>query len=152
MKPKDHGDDTFPQPPQIDLQKSDKEQAVLRLKYARGQRFERPNAIISEMQGIPKEDLSPRQISMYGAALAEVGKFQDAYTLTKDKSYKQIWDGLNTTPKPCRCKDWESVELIDGVVTPVKFSRMFIKKEIWNPLTGDVAFIHQCNKCGSVTI
>jgi hypothetical protein len=114
-----------------------------------GRRFDTANALLTELNAIPREDWSPRQFSNYVDALVMLGEFDVAYELTKDKKYKQIWDAIEgKTKKECKCRDWESTEMVDGKPAQVKHSRFFVKQEIWNVKTGSMSKIITCNVCG----
>lgn len=116
------------------------------------QEYARPKAIISELSNIPKDDLSPRQKLMYADALAELGRFDEAWEMGGDERYKQIWDAIHNPSKPCKCRDFETVELVNGVPTTVKHSRQYIKRTVYNVRIGGKSKLVACNVCGHSTI
>lgn len=107
--------------------------------------FQRPNAIITEMESIPYKDLSDPQREMYVNALAEVGDFKKAYKLGKRADHKMILDALKTHKKDCECKDWTSMEMVNGKPTEVSHSRFFTMRDIWADGPKKVRI---CNSCG----
>ena len=116
---------------------------------ASGHQFDTANAVLTELNAIPREDWSPRQFNGYVDALVMLGEFDTVYELTSDKQYKAIWDAINgNVAKNCKCRDWESVEMVDGQPTAVKHSRFFVKREVWNVKTGRNAKLISCNVCG----
>lgn len=128
----------------------DAEQAEMAVRFnASGRKFDRAYAIIKEMNEIPREDWGQRQFGYYVDALVELGEYDTAYELTKDKKYKKIWDAINgKVLKECKCRDWESTEMVEGKPTLVKHTRFFVKQEIWNVKTGKTANLVACNVCG----
>lgn len=114
----------------------------------RSRRFARPRAIVAELSAIPKKDLSNRQKGQYVDALAELGRFDEAYKLSKDVRFKNIAEKLRGGKTKCKCKDFETVELIDGQVTPIKHSRFFVKREVWDVENEKFVGLVTCNVCG----
>lgn len=142
-------DDALPIPPkysEADLLAQAETAAKMRSFIERSHKFDRPNAIIRELSGIPKKDLSPRQKTQLAEAYAGVGQFDEAYKLSKDKQYKYIEEKLKGKVLKCNCKDFETVELIDGKVTTIKHSRFFIKRTVFD---GEkFVGLETCNVCG----
>jgi len=142
-------DDALPTPPkysEADLLAQAEAAAKMRAFVERSHKFDRPNAIIRELADLPQKDLTPRQKTQLAEAYAGVGRFNDAYKLSKDKQYKYIEDKLNGKVTKCNCKDFETVELIDGKVTPIKHSRFFVKRTVFD---GEkFVGLQTCNVCG----
>ena len=132
----------------------DAEQAEMAERFpASGRQFNRAKAVLTELNAIPREDWGQRQFNSYVDALVEMGEFDVAYELTRDKKYKQIWDAINGKTKLCKCKDYESVELDkNNQPVTVRHSRLFVRSEMWNVKTGAMANIIMCNVCGRVTL
>jgi hypothetical protein len=115
---------------------------------ASGRKFDRAYAILNELNAFPREDWSRRQYTQYVDALVELGEFETAYELTGDKEYKSIVDAINNPQPMCECRDYESVELVNGKKKTVKHSRLFVKRVVWNVKTGKDANVMTCNVCG----
>ena len=125
----------------------DKMQAKMASRFdASGRKFDRAYAILNEMNAIPREDWSQRQFRYYVDALVMLGEFETANELTGE--YQDILDALNDPQPMCDCRDYESVELVDGKKKQVKHSRLFVKRQIWNVHTGRDVNVMTCNVCG----
>ena len=97
----------------------DKMQAKMASRFdASGRKFDRAYAILNEMNAIPREDWSQRQFRYYVDALVMLGEFETANELTGE--YQDILDALNDPQPVCDCRDYESVELVDGKKKQVK--------------------------------
>ena len=145
-------DDALPTPPKFDLAENDKVQAELALRHQpsrHSQMYGRPMSIIKELVTMPFDDLTPRQKGQLIDAYVEVGEFDKAYNLSGDEKHKQMWDAVTLGTTSCGCNDFETVELVDGQVTTVSHSRLFVKREIYNVKTGSTAKLMACNLCGN---
>lgn len=111
--------------------------------------YGRSMAVVKELEAMPAADLGKRQITQLIDAYEHLGQFDKAYTLSGDDRHKQLWDAVTGDAKECDCKDFSTVELVDGVVTPVQHSRMFVKREIYNVTTGLTSKLVACNLCGN---
>lgn len=115
----------------------------------------RARAIVAELDNIPTADMSKRQRSNYATALAALGRYKEAYDLTQEPSYLEIAeaiDGSTNGSTECACSDFNTVEMRDGVVTEVSYSRIYKKRDIYSIVHGKLMALMACNKCGNLTL
>lgn len=113
--------------------------------------LQRAFAVIDELEKLPREDFSVKQLERYVEALCTAGKYNEAYELTGDDRYKIIWDTVWDS-KDCDCEDLETVELVNGKVTPKVYSRHFKKATIYSLKEEGFVALKCCNKCGHLSI
>lgn len=145
-------DDALPQPPAFDLAVNDAEQAKLAERHRpsrHSQKYGRSMGIVKELNEMPADDLGPRQRNQLIDAYVELGEFDKAYELSGDEKHKKMWDSIVSDPKPCDCRDFETVELRDGQPVTVTHSRLFVQREIYNVKTGSTSKLMACNLCGN---
>lgn len=154
-------DDKLPQAPPLtvtQMSKNDAEQkergtkfqerfnvSPERLKWARAE------ATIKELDAIPREDFSARQSGHYVDALSVLGRYNEAFEMTGDDRFKDIWDAVWES-KPCGCADFETVELEGNKVVKRSYSRRFKKALIYSLKLNSWANLMQCSDCNDICV
>lgn len=108
----------------------------------------RDRAYVAQHEGIPVKDLTSLQVERLGRAYAGVGRYQDAYKLTKDPAYRAIQRAIDT-PKACKCADTVDVQIVEGQPVETTHSRMFVRRRIF---VGEWKDLLMCNICGSLAV
>lgn len=145
-------DDCLPKPPPItktSIAASDEEQAILRANFAISPSnlyLHRAEAIIKESEILPYVYLNETQKANYIGALATLGRFEDAYSLTGEERFLRILKAIANKGQSCQCQDTETAEMKDGRAQKVTLSRFFRRAQIY--VNNSFVDLTECVKCG----
>jgi len=111
--------------------------------------FDRPNAVIKEIQVLLDDNypLDIFQQSHYRIALETVGRFNEAAEYGNREENLAIWSALTQSTSACKCPDFETVVLEGRKTTRVKYSRFFVKRQIFSVIDGTTKDLVLCNQC-----
>ena len=153
-------DDRLPRIPPLtaeQLQANDEAQAKLARNIsiassASHREFANAHAVIKSYEEYGIANLPPPAREKYVEALATVGRYEEAYFISRDKKYQELNNVLCGQNKPCTCEDTKDVTLVDGQPVSKPHSRFFILKKVYSLADATWHDIKVCNKCGVMTL
>jgi hypothetical protein len=155
----DHGpefDDKLPRiakPTDEQLKAADEQQRALAkrigLQASPEQRIlARAIARIDELNKIPRTDWTQKQLIRYIEALDMAGRFNEAYDLTGDRKYSELWDAIwKDDEEICDCPDTPDVVMENNRPVEVVHSRHFTRRRVYSLQHDKHVDLIVCNKC-----
>lgn len=127
------------------LAQNDADQKILATRYAPSSRdMARAKAVIKESEGV---ELSPKQIERYSDALAQMGRYKEAFDVSGNEKFKAILTAINNPL--CACPDTEEYRAKGNGVEKVVHSRLYERSKVM--VDGRCVPLIACNKCGNLT-